>query len=115
MKNSIKMCFLAIHLLESVQVWQCHYKYNLKAYIIIILLNSKCLGFSISDSIYSFWIYILDIMILVNLNPIQFYQLSIKADLADKQSSIAFVDDVSIICEKRYAFIVFRSYNRYIK
>ena len=50
-------------------------------------------------------------MTLVNLDSIQFYQLPVKADLADKRSSMTSVNDVPVICEERYAPTVSRSSN----
>lgn len=52
-------------------------------------------------------------MTLVNLDSIQFYQLPIKADLADKQSSMASVNDVLVVCKERYAPTVSRSIARW--
>ena len=50
-------------------------------------------------------------MILINLDLIQFYQLFIKAYLINKQSAMALVNDIFIICEERYTFKVSRFSN----
>lgn len=54
-------------------------------------------------------------MILVNLDFIQFYQLLVKADLTDKQSLMALINDILVICEKRYALMVSRFSNKWDK
>lgn len=52
-------------------------------------------------------------MTSVNLDSIQFYQLPVKADLADKRSSMASVNNVPVVCEERYAPTVSRSNNEW--
>lgn len=52
-------------------------------------------------------------MTLINLDSIQFYQLPVKADLADKRSSMTSINDDSAVCEKRYAPTVSRSSNKW--
>ena len=52
-------------------------------------------------------------MTLINLDSIQFYQLPVKAGLADKRSSMASVNDVSVVCEERYAPTISRSSNEW--
>ena len=52
-------------------------------------------------------------MTLINLNFIQFYQLLVKADLADKRSSKTSVNDVFVVCEEKYAPTVSRSNNEW--
>ena len=74
---------------------------------------SEHFEFPISDSTYSFCIYIEGTMTLINLDSIQFYRPPVKADLADKRSSMASVNDVSVVCEKRYAPTVSRSSNEW--
>lgn len=61
---------------------------------------------------YAFCIYIEDTMKLINLDSIQFYEFPVKADLADKQSLMASVNDVPVFCEERYAPNVSRSSNK---
>lgn len=50
-------------------------------------------------------------MTLINLNSIQFYQFFVKADLTDKQSSMTSIDNVFVIYENKYAFMIFKSSN----
>lgn len=45
-------------------------------------------------------------MTLISLNFIQFYQFSVKTGLTDKRSSMASINDVSVVCEKRYALTI---------
>lgn len=52
-------------------------------------------------------------MTLINLDFVQFYQLPVKTDLADKRLSMASVNDVSVVCEERYAPTVSRSSNEW--
>ena len=52
-------------------------------------------------------------MTLINLDSIQFYQLPVKADLADKQSSMASVNDVPVIYKERHAPKISRSINEW--
>lgn len=47
-------------------------------------------------------------MTLVNLNFIQFYQFSIKVDLADKQLLMVLVNNIYIVCKNKYALTVFK-------
>ena len=52
-------------------------------------------------------------MTLINLNFIQFYQVFVKVGLTDKQSSMTSINDVFVVCEKRYALTVSKSNNEW--
>ena len=90
------------------QIRHHRYEHNSKAHIILISPHFKRLRFSISDFTQSFFICIWDIITLINLNFIQFYQSLIKVDLIDKRLLITSIDDVLVICEKGYIFTVSR-------
>lgn len=66
----------------------------------------KRFGFSVSKSTYIFRVYIEDTMTLINLNFIQFYQLLVKVDLIDKRSSMTSINDVFVVCEKKYILTI---------
>lgn len=70
------------------------------------------LKFLTLDSIYSFYIYISDIMILVNLDLIPFYLLFIKVDLTNKQSLIVSSNYTLVVSKNEYVFTIFRSTNK---
>ena len=71
--------------------------------------------FSISNFTYSFCIYIESTMTLINLDFIQFYRSFIKIDLTDKQLSMASINDVFVVYEKKYVFTIFRFSNEWNK